>query len=164
MTIPAYQSSTTIAVTPNPTLSQAASSTVILTLNSSSAYTLGSSGAATVTIQNIAPTLYVAAALAVGGLLANAWHGVAYTEIASMAGAERAGTALGLENTTVFAAAFIAPVMIPFVLGASSWAVVWAVAAAAPLLAVPLAPGGSGLRLRRTRTASRSGSGSGSEA
>jgi len=34
--------------------------------------------------------------VAVGGLFANAWHGVAYPEIASMAGASRAGTALGL--------------------------------------------------------------------
>ncbi|GGK88328.1 MFS transporter [Planomonospora parontospora subsp. parontospora] len=89
-----------------------------------------------------APTPLTVAALALGGLLANAWHGVAYTEIAAMAGADRAGTALGLEGTTVFAAAFLTPLLIPVVLDAASWQAVWALAAAAPLLAVPLVPRG----------------------
>ncbi len=93
-----------------------------------------------------APTGIVAGALALGGLLANAWHGVAYTEIASMAGAERAGTALGLENTTVFGAAFLTPVIIPPLLHATSWPVVWAVVGAIALLALPTTPGS----LRRT--------------
>lgn len=96
-----------------------------------------------------APTLLVAAVLAVGGVLANAWHGVAYTEIASMAGAARAGTALGLENTTVFATGFLTPLLIPIVLGWSSWSVVWLVAAGASALAVPLAPAKSARPLRR---------------
>ncbi|MEU8587604.1 MFS transporter [Streptomyces sp. NPDC048664] len=82
----------------------------------------------------------VVAALIVSGILANAWHGVAYTEIAHMAGASRAGTALGLENTTVFAAGFVAPLMVPLVAGVS-WSLVWVICAAATLLAVPLAPG-----------------------
>ncbi|MGN9842760.1 MFS transporter [Nonomuraea sp. H19] len=88
-----------------------------------------------------APTPVTVAALALGGLLANSWHGVAYTEIAAMAGAARAGTALGLEGTTVFAAAFLTPLLIPVLLAAGSWEAVWAVAAAAALLAIPLAPG-----------------------
>ncbi len=88
-----------------------------------------------------APTLVVAAALAVGGLLANAWHGVAYTEIASMAGANRAGTALGLENTTVFTGAFLTPMLVPVIEHAFSWTVVWAVIAVLPLAAVMLSPG-----------------------
>ncbi|MGW1160016.1 MFS transporter [Streptomyces sp. NPDC002519] len=87
-----------------------------------------------------APTPAVVAALIVSGILANAWHGVAYTEIAHMAGAARAGTALGLENTTVFAAGFIAPLMVPLLAGVS-WPLVWVTCAAATLLAVPLAPG-----------------------
>ncbi|MEU2059707.1 MFS transporter [Streptomyces sp. NPDC013455] len=88
------------------------------------------------------PVLLVAAALAIGGMLANAWHGVAYTEIASMAGAQRAGAALGMENTTAFAGAFVTPLIIPAVLSGTSWTVVWSLVAAASLLAVPLAPGG----------------------
>jgi sugar phosphate permease len=88
-----------------------------------------------------APTVVVVIALIIGGILANAWHGVAYTEIATMAGAQRAGTALGLENTTVFAAGFLAPIMVPLVLSFSSWTMVWAVTAIATAIAVPLAPG-----------------------
>jgi sugar phosphate permease len=87
-----------------------------------------------------APAAVVASMLALGGLLASAWHGVAYTEIASIAGAQRAGTALGLENTTVFVAAFLTPVLIPIVLGSSSWTAVWMLAGVCSLLAVPLAP------------------------
>jgi uncharacterized protein (DUF1800 family) len=60
VTIPAYESSAPVAVTPNPTLSQAASSTVILTLSPGSSYTVGSANTATVTITNIPPTLYLA--------------------------------------------------------------------------------------------------------
>ncbi|WP_019632360.1 MFS transporter [Actinomadura atramentaria] len=87
-----------------------------------------------------APLPLTAGALALGGLLANAWHGVAYTEIAVLAGADRAGTALGLEGTAVFGAAFVTPVAVPPLLGATSWTAVWACAAAAALLAVPLTP------------------------
>jgi sugar phosphate permease len=86
------------------------------------------------------PVAAVLAALIISGILANAWHGVAYTEIAQMAGAERAGTALGLENTTVFTAGFLAPLMVPWIADVS-WPLVWAVCAAATLLAIPLAPG-----------------------
>ncbi|WP_326639209.1 MFS transporter [Nonomuraea fuscirosea] len=87
-----------------------------------------------------APTPLTVAALALGGLLANAWHGVAYTEIAAMSGAGRAGTALGLIGTTLFAMAFLTPLLIPVVLAHASWAAVWGLAAAASLAAVPLAP------------------------
>ncbi len=87
-----------------------------------------------------APVALVAAAIVTAGVLASAWHGVAYTEIASMAGKNRAGAALGLENTTVFAAAFLTPVMIPVVLHLAGWWAVWAAAAVTSLVAVPLAP------------------------
>lgn len=86
------------------------------------------------------PTVAVVVALVLGGIFGNAWHGVAYTEIASMAGVSRAGAALGLENTTVFAMGFITPLLIPLLLGWSSWTVVWLVVAAASALAVPLSP------------------------
>ncbi len=93
-----------------------------------------------------APTAVVAVVLAVGGLFANAWHGVAYTEIASMAGAKRAGTALGLENTTVFASGFLTPVLIPILLDATSWGVVWGVIGVITLFALPLIPRGVAAR------------------
>ncbi|MBB6548708.1 MFS transporter [Nonomuraea rubra] len=88
-----------------------------------------------------APTPLTVTALALAGLLANSWHGVAYTEIAAMAGASRAGTALGLLGTTLFAMGFVTPLLIPLIITHASWAAVWALAAAASLLAVPLAPG-----------------------
>ncbi|MEV4170253.1 MFS transporter [Nonomuraea sp. NPDC049709] len=88
-----------------------------------------------------APTPLTVAALAVGGLLANSWHGVAYTEIAAMAGPDRAGTALGLLGTALFAVGFLTPLLIPVVIAQASWAAVWGLAAAASLLAIPLAPG-----------------------
>ncbi len=75
------------------------------------------------------------------GLFANAWHGIAYTEIASMSGASRAGTALGMEGTTIFTTAFITPFLIPFLLIGSSWSSVWGAVALCSLLAVPLSPG-----------------------
>lgn len=72
-------------------------------------------------------TLFVAA-----GFLACGWHGVHYAEIATMAGAERSGTALGLENTMVFGGAFVTPLLIPLVLSASSWVMVMLLIGAAP--------------------------------
>ena len=87
------------------------------------------------------PTWIVAGMLALGGLCANAWHGVAYTEIAAMAGVSRAGTALGLENTTVFATGFLTPLLIPILLSATSWGLVWTLVGAASILAILLAPG-----------------------
>ncbi|CAG2160385.1 MFS transporter [Cupriavidus numazuensis] len=74
------------------------------------------------------------------GVAANAWHGVAYTEIAVMAGAERAGTALGLIGMTIFAAAFLTPTLIPVVLGAGSWGLVWGLISLTTLAAVVIAP------------------------
>ena len=96
------------------------------------------------------PTWLVGGLLAFGGLCASAWHGVAFTEIAAMAGVARAGTALGLENTTVFATGFVTPLLIPILLSATSWGLVWALVAAASIFAVMLAPGS----LRRAKAPS----------
>ncbi|QKW21204.1 MFS transporter [Kitasatospora sp. NA04385] len=78
------------------------------------------------------PAWLVAALLVVSGILACGWHGVHYAEIATMAGAERSGTALGLENTLVFAGAFVTPLLIPALLSASSWPVVMLLIGALP--------------------------------
>ncbi len=87
-----------------------------------------------------APLIVVAGLLALAGLLANAWHGIAYTEIATMAGANRTGTALGLENTTVFGAGFLTPLIIPLILSTTSWPMVWFIIGGVSLLAIPLSP------------------------
>ena len=86
------------------------------------------------------PGASVAVSLVIAGILATCWHGVGYTEIAEMAGAERSGTALGLENTTVFVGAFLSPLLIPVLLAAGSWPGVWLTMAACPAVAALLLP------------------------
>jgi MFS family permease len=76
--------------------------------------------------------------LALGGICVSAWHGVAYTELAVLAGAERAGTALGMANTSVFAVCFVAPLTIPHLLALQGWPLIWFAAAACAAIAVPL--------------------------
>jgi MFS family permease len=78
--------------------------------------------------------------IAVAGICVSAWHGVAYTELATLAGTARAGTALGMANTAVYAGLFITPLAIPHVLAAGSWATVWLVAGLCALCAFPLFP------------------------
>ncbi|WP_317201250.1 MFS transporter [Janthinobacterium sp.] len=80
----------------------------------------------------------VLALLVLTGLAGHAWHGLAYTEIAVMSSVRRAGTALGMMGTTLFAAAFLTPSAIPFALRAGSWSAVWIGVGLLALLAVPL--------------------------
>lgn len=93
---------------------------------------LGSGGAAS--------RFSLLALLVFAGVAVSAWHGVAYTELAVQAGAERAGTALGMANTLVYFALFVTPLAIPYLLAVSSWAGVWLVAALCALLTYPLFP------------------------
>jgi len=69
------------------------------------------------------PTLLLL--LVAGGICASAWHGVAFTEIATLAGASRAGTALGLGNSFAFIALFLVSVIIPALLPLGGWPLVW---------------------------------------
>ncbi|HEX6354168.1 MFS transporter [Actinophytocola sp.] len=79
------------------------------------------------------PAWAIATLFVVAGVLACGWHGVHYAEIATMAGAERSGTALGLENTMVFGGAFAAPLLIAATLDlTSSWPLVMLAIGAAP--------------------------------
>ncbi|MFF4340442.1 MFS transporter [Kitasatospora sp. NPDC001540] len=78
------------------------------------------------------PSWLVAGLLVVSGVLACGWHGVHYAEIATMAGPERVGAALGLENTLVFAGAFVTPLLVPAVLSAASWPAVLLLVGALP--------------------------------
>jgi sugar phosphate permease len=76
--------------------------------------------------------------LGVSGVCVSAWHGVAYTELATLAGAARAGTALGMANTSVFLVCFVTPLSIPHLLALAGWPLVWLAASACALLAMPL--------------------------
>lgn len=82
----------------------------------------------------------VAVLLAAAGICASAWHGVAYTELATQAGAARAGTALGMANSCVYLGLFLTPLAIPHLVAAASWPVAWVIAGAGMLVAVPLLP------------------------
>jgi MFS family permease len=84
--------------------------------------------------------LLLSAMLVVAGICVSAWHGVAYTELATLAGTERAGTALGMANTAVYAGFFVTPLVIPHVLAISSWPIVWLAAGVCASLAWLLFP------------------------
>jgi len=66
-------------------------------------------------------TLWIAAC----GVCVSAWHGVAYAELVTLSGAARAGTALGMANTSVFVVCFLTPLAIPHLLSHANWAAVW---------------------------------------
>jgi MFS family permease len=76
--------------------------------------------------------------LVASGICVSAWHGVAYTELATLAGAARAGTALGMANTGVFAVCFVTPLSIPHLLALQGWPLVWFAVAGCALVALPL--------------------------
>ena len=87
-----------------------------------------------------APGWLLMTAVAAAGIAVSAWHGVAYTELATEAGCANAGTALGMANTAVYAGLFLTPIAIPHLLAASSWPVVWWLAGLVALAARPLFP------------------------
>ena len=88
----------------------------------------------------VAPGWVLMTAVAAAGIAVSAWHGVAYTELATEAGGANAGTALGMANTAVYAGLFLTPIAIPHLLAASSWPVVWWLAGLVALAARPLFP------------------------
>lgn len=83
-------------------------------------------------------TPWMIALLIAGGVVASAWHGIAFTELATLAGASRAGTALGIGNTGVFLTMFLTPLTIPWVLSVGGWGLVWAGGLLCAALAWPL--------------------------
>jgi predicted MFS family arabinose efflux permease len=88
------------------------------------------------------PAVGAAVALVVlGGVVAQTWHGIAYTELATIAGAKHVATALGLGNAFVFVDYFLTPLLIPAVLHVAAWKGVWLAAAASAVLAFLLFPG-----------------------
>lgn len=86
------------------------------------------------------PIAAVVVMIVLAGVCVSAWHGVAYAELATLAGPARAGTALGMANTIVYIGLFVVPFALPHLLAASSWAVVWLVAGLVPLAVYPLFP------------------------
>ncbi|RDK04268.1 MFS transporter [Paraburkholderia lacunae] len=85
-------------------------------------------------------TAVFALMIVLGGVCASAWHGVAFTELATLAGTSRAGTALAMGNTCVFLTLFLTPLAIPLLLSVGSWPMVWVVASVCALIALPVFP------------------------
>jgi len=99
---------------------------------------------------HLAMTTLLAVLIVLGGVSASAWHGVAFTELATLAGTSRAGTALAIGNTCVFLTLFLTPLAIPLVLSIGSWPMVWAAASACALIALPIFP--RAIRVRKVQT------------
>jgi MFS family permease len=82
----------------------------------------------------------LAAALVAAGVAGSAWHGVAYTELAVMAGPAQVGTALGLGNSCVFGVFFLTAQAAPALLQWRGWGAVWLAMALVALAVRPLFP------------------------
>jgi MFS family permease len=87
-------------------------------------------------LDGLALRVAMAAALVASGIGVSAWHGVAFTELATRAGAEQAGTALGLGNTAVFAVCFVTPPAMAHLLLWQGWPLAWLAAGACALVAL----------------------------
>lgn len=86
-----------------------------------------------------APWLAIAA-LAIGGVVTVADNGLAFTAVAEIAGSAWSGKALGIQNTGQNVVSSLTPVALGALVGVAGYAVGFAVAAAAPLLAVGVTP------------------------
>ena len=77
---------------------------------------------------------WLALVLVVAGVVVSAWHGVAYTELAVVAGPAQVGTALGLGNSCVFLVFFLCAQAVPPLLQWHGWPAVWLGTAGVALL------------------------------
>lgn len=84
--------------------------------------------------------IIIVGSVILAGIFSSAWHGVAYTELATMVGIEKTGTALAMGNMTVFVVFFITPTVIPAILLSFGWSAVWFGAALSAVVAVILFP------------------------
>jgi sugar phosphate permease len=88
-----------------------------------------------------APAVLLYPVLALAGVTAMCWNGLAFTAAAELAGRARAGTAVSLQNTIVAVGGALAPAAFGWLVHAASWGVAYAACAAAPVTAfVVLAP------------------------
>jgi sugar phosphate permease len=80
-----------------------------------------------------APASVLVAMLVVAGGVAMAWNGLSYTAAAELAGRERSGAALGMQQTALAAVGAAVPPVFAAVVSATSWRAAFAFAAAFPL-------------------------------
>lgn len=88
-----------------------------------------------------AATVILPIAVLAAGVVASIWHGVAYAELANVAGVQRAGTALAMGNTGVFLVLFATPIAASAAVSHWGWSSLWALCALCALAAAVLFPG-----------------------
>lgn len=84
--------------------------------------------------------LIAATAIVVGAIVTVADNGLAFTSTAEIAGQAWSGRALGVQNTTQNLVASAAPPVLGALIGGTSYAIGFSVAAVAPLIAIAVVP------------------------
>ena len=96
-------------------------------------------GLAAALVHAPAPLLIVA--MIVAGGLSMSWNGLAFTAAAEVAGRDRSGAALGLQQTALAVSGFVTPIVFALLVDAMSWGVGFALAALCPLAGLYLVRG-----------------------
>jgi sugar phosphate permease len=116
--------------------------------------------AAALLVAASAPSAAIVATLAGAGVLAMSWNGLSFTAAAEMSGRERAGTAIGVQNTVLSAGGVLAPIGFAAAVTATSWPAAWALLTVSQLAGVAaLAPLVSEERRRRAARRARMAAG-----
>jgi len=76
--------------------------------------------------------------LLAAGVIAMCWNGLAFTAAAEIAGRQRAGTAMGLQNTVVSLGSTVAPAGFGALVHAAGWSAAYGTAALGPVMALVL--------------------------
>ena len=77
-------------------------------------------------------------ALILAGTLVSIWHGVAYAELGTLAGARRSGTAIAMGNCGAFLGLFLTPIAASTIVSHWGWGALWVVCAVCALAAAAL--------------------------
>ena len=85
-----------------------------------------------------APLAVLVPAFVLAGGLSMAWNGLSFTAAAEIAGRSRSGAALGMQQSALAAAGAVVPPTFAAAVGATSWRLAFAVAAAFPLAGAAL--------------------------
>jgi MFS family permease len=81
-----------------------------------------------------APLALLLPAFVAAGALSQSWNGLSFTATAELAGRNRAGAALGFQQTALAAASAVSPPLFAVLVESSSWGIAFGLAAALPLL------------------------------
>jgi hypothetical protein len=87
-----------------------------------------------------APDAIAVPVLTAGGTAAMSWNGLSFTVAAEISGRRQAGTAMGIQNTSMWVVAVAVPVGLGALASGVSWQLAFVVIGAAPLAAVGCSP------------------------